>query len=582
MHSGPRMDTFVSTMDGPSRTGLESAGADGLFLFLFAGDSARRIELPVGAELTIGRDEGCEICIADLAVSRAHARVRVEDGRATLMDLGSHNGTRVNAVQVKGTRVLQAGDTITLGSATMTFYDIAKRTRHSPLVDAVAFQAELGRELKRAQQFERMLGLVVFRVDTPLENPLDVELQVLPFECGAWLEPTLFALLVPEAAEEQLREAAARVMQTLASARAGFCLAPEDGVDAASLLQSASDAAALAPEGQLQAAREVFPAVQVGALSVVVADQAMVRLYQLAKRLAAVQLPVLVCGETGGGKELVANAIHAFSARSTQRFVGVNCASLSEGLLESTLFGHEKGAFTGAAATQVGFIEVSSGGTLFLDEVGEMSMGLQAKILRVLETHTFSRVGDTKERAVDLRVVAATHRDLHEEVKAGRFRKDLFFRLAGATLWVPPLRARPGELVLLARAFLKEACAQSQRGELRLSAAAVNRLVAHPWPGNVRELKNVMAFLVATTSTQVIDGWQVSARLDENHQQSEPLSLPQQGAFRPIAEEVLELEHRRMSEALEAHGGNQTRAAAAIGMPLRTFVTRWKQFKSAR
>jgi DNA-binding NtrC family response regulator len=218
---------------------------------------------------------------------------------------------------------------------------------------------------------------------------------------------------------------------------------------------------------------------------------------------------------------------------------------------------------------------------VFLDEVGELSAAVQTKLLRALETRRITRVGATRERDVDIRIVAATHRDLDEESQAGRFRRDLWFRLNAACVILPPLRDRPREVVLLARSFVDSACAHAGRPPVPISAAAMHALARHAWPGNVRELKNALEFAVAAGIDGELQPWHLPRALARSEQPAEPEPIPAQtqpNQLRPIAEEVRELEERRMREALEATGGNQTRAAALIGMPLRTFVTKGKQF----
>ncbi len=297
-------------------------------------------------------------------------------------------------------------------------------------------------------------------------------------------------------------------------------------------------------------------------------------LFRLVERLAPSDLPVLISGETGTGKELVALALHARSRMSKGPFVPVNCAALPESLAESELFGHERGAFTGAAATKAGYFEAASGGTLFLDEVGELSLPLQAKLLRAAETRQIVRLGDSQSVPVDVRLVAATNRDLLADVKAGRFREDLYFRLCAARVALPSLRNRPREIPILARGFLERACAQLGVPTPALSAAAIAQLSAHSWPGNVRELRNLMGSLAALHEGPVIE----AIPLGDGKQET-PLPAPPRPAFaRSLAEEIRALERARMAEALQAAGGVQTRAAQLIGMPLRTFVLKLRQY----
>ena len=324
-------------------------------------------------------------------------------------------------------------------------------------------------------------------------------------------------------------------------------------------------------------------AIDLDGAEVIVADSSMLALYALIRRLAPVSLPVLIHGETGTGKELAARALHHFSPRRTARFVAINCAALPEALIESELFGHRRGAFTGATHDKTGLLESASGGSVFLDEIGELPLGTQAKLLRALDTGCVAPVGAVDEHAIDVRVIAATHKNLEHEVGAGRFRQDLYYRLAGATLWLPPLRDRPGELRLIADGMLSRARTRLGLPPLSLSEPARRALAAHPWPGNVRELGNVVEFLAATHDGPVIDAEAVAARLRSTAPAAAvaaPTATPDASAagFRPLDDELRDLEQKRIVEALAAAGGNQTRAAELIGMPLRTFVTKLERY----
>jgi transcriptional regulator with GAF, ATPase, and Fis domain len=288
---------------------------------------------------------------------------------------------------------------------------------------------------------------------------------------------------------------------------------------------------------------------------------------------------VLVHGETGVGKELAAAALHAWSPRRRARLVALNCAALPEPLLESELFGHERGAFTGAAGVKEGYLEAAAGGTVLLDEVGDCSPEAQAKLLRALETKRITRVGSTVERPIDVRIVAATNRPLEDEVAAGRFRRDLFFRLSAATVVIPPLRDRPLDLPLLARHFLGEARSRLGRPPLALTPAALALLCEHRWPGNVRELKNAMDFVAVTTGLGPVEVADLPSYLLGRSRNGPPSrrAAPAPRIFRNLYDEIRELERTRMQEALTAAGGVRVTAAALIGMPLRTFVTKLKE-----
>ncbi|HVE85612.1 MAG TPA: sigma 54-interacting transcriptional regulator [Myxococcales bacterium] len=324
---------------------------------------------------------------------------------------------------------------------------------------------------------------------------------------------------------------------------------------------------------------------EIGDRWVLVADSSTRANYDLLRRLARSDISVLIHGETGVGKENAARAVHFWSARRTKPFLALNCSTLSETLAESVLFGHAKGAFTDAKAARAGLFESASGGTVFLDEVGELPRALQPKLLRVLEEKSVVRVGESAEIQVDVRIVAATNRNLDEQVDAGHFRKDLLFRLNAGKVTLAPLRDRRRELPLLARAFLAEECANLGCAPFELSAAAMGALSSHPWPGNVRELMNAMKFAAAAaTPGPVVDACHLPPDIRGDVQDPPPPAARPRGApaFRPLRAEIQELERTRMVEALEAAGGVQAHAAQLIGMPVRTFMSKLKLYQLGR
>jgi len=342
-------------------------------------------------------------------------------------------------------------------------------------------------------------------------------------------------------------------------------------------LAGAADAA-LGPGG-----REI----QLGDRTALVADEAMLNLYGQLELLAPSDLSVLVLGETGTGKELAARALHFWSRRAKQPLVTINCASLPETLAESELFGYERGAFSGAFQAKPGLLESASGGTVFLDEIGDLSPVVQAKLLRALEARRVIRLGAVQERAIDIRVVAATHRNLMDDVKAGRFREDLFYRLGAAVVRLPALRARRREIPILARAFVEGGRRSLGRGPLPFSEAALRMLDAHPWPGNVRELRNVCEYLAATVTDAAIMPLHLSQRLvpaEEVGAETLPSRLgaapsPARGAgdMPSLADANRQFERERIESALQATGGNKTKAARLLGVPLRTFMEKIKR-----
>jgi two-component system, NtrC family, response regulator PilR len=304
----------------------------------------------------------------------------------------------------------------------------------------------------------------------------------------------------------------------------------------------------------------------------------MVELYKLISRVAGVDSTVMITGESGTGKELVARTIHYNSPRSTKPFVAINCGAIPEELLESELFGHVKGSFTGAIAHKAGLLEVAQGGTVFLDEVAEMSPRLQVKLLRYLQDHTFRRVGGTEDQEVDVRTMAATNKDLTQLIQAGAFREDLYYRLNVISVEIPPLRERKEDIPLLATSFLGLYAARAGRPAMRILPEAMEVLAAHSWPGNVRELENVMERTVALTMS------------DEVRAENLPPSILQPPAMPPTARweippggldlehVVADLEKGLMQDALEKSGWNQTRAAQLLGINFRSFRYRAKKY----
>jgi len=278
------------------------------------------------------------------------------------------------------------------------------------------------------------------------------------------------------------------------------------------------------------------------------------------QRVAHTDLAILVLGENGTGKEVVSRLIHYLSERRNEPLVAVNCAAISETLLESELFGHEKGAFTDAREARAGKFELASGGTLFLDEIGDMSPGGQSKLLRVLEEKVVVRVGGSVPISTDVRVCAATNQDLSELVKQRRFREDLFFRLNVVTLVIPPLRERGEDVILLAEEFLKDFCLKARRPTLSISAAAKKRLLAHSWPGNVRELRNMMERLAYLSQEDKIDADDLSFA----HGASE--SKPEISLDHSLNDATREFQIEFINRQIAAAGGNMTDAAKKLGL----------------
>jgi two-component system response regulator FlrC len=296
-------------------------------------------------------------------------------------------------------------------------------------------------------------------------------------------------------------------------------------------------------------------------------DPAMRRILKKVEKVAASSATVLIQGETGTGKELLARYLHLCSPRRKKNFLAINCAAIPRDLLESELFGHERGAFTGAQERKIGKFEAADGGTLLLDEVGEMEMGPQAKILRVLQEKEFFRVGGTDPVKTDTRLVAATNRNLKELVGLGRFREDLFYRLHVIPIRIPPLRERKGDIPLLVRFFLKQYEKEHRLKNITLEAAAMERLKQYPWPGNVRELENVVLRAAVTAPQGII--------------REEGISLDEEAATFAVAGSWEDREREAILQTLKLHQGNKTHAARALGISLRTLRNKIRLYRAA-
>jgi len=300
--------------------------------------------------------------------------------------------------------------------------------------------------------------------------------------------------------------------------------------------------------------------------AVVAASPAMRDALELVARVAEHRTTVLITGESGTGKEVIARAIHHASPRAREAFVAINCAAIPENLLESELFGHRRGAFTGATADKPGLFEQADGGTLFLDEIGDMPLALQAKLLRVLQEGELRRVGDDKNRHVDVRVLGATARDLEREAKAGRFREDLFYRLNVVTVYLPPLAERPQDVAPLAQHFAALLSDRLGR-KLTLSAVTVAWLEAQPWPGNVRELAHAIERAAVLTDADVLEPEHFRERPGAAPPAAQAAESGDDGTLRAAVERI---ERDTISAALRAADGNRRLAAQRLGISLRT------------
>ncbi len=317
--------------------------------------------------------------------------------------------------------------------------------------------------------------------------------------------------------------------------------------------------------------------------NIVGTSKAMQNVFSLVEKVADSDSTVLITGESGTGKELIAHAIHYASDRKDGPFIPVNCAAIPEELLESELFGHEKGAFTHAIKTRIGRFELANKGTIFLDEIGEMPPSLQVKLLRVLQERKFERVGGVKTISVDIRVVAATNQDLEEAVKKGRFREDLFYRLNVIPINVPPLRERRSDIALLAKHFLSRYCQGKRKGVKGITDEALDILSRYDWPGNVRELENIIERMVILSNGDMITKDDLPSQIIEKAAgavglaslSDSAMEFPEEGLS--LSQAVSELEKKLILMALERTGGVKNRAAKLLKMNRTTLIEKMKK-----
>jgi len=341
----------------------------------------------------------------------------------------------------------------------------------------------------------------------------------------------------------------------------------------------------LPPDPEMIAA--VLAAVARERSSIIYRDNAMAAVVRLAEQIAASDASILVTGESGSGKEVISRFVHARSNRADKPFISINCAAIPEHLLESELFGHEKGAFTGAVARRIGKFEEASGGTLLLDEISEMDVRLQAKLLRAIQERVIDRVGGSKPVAVDIRIIATSNRDLAEAVRAGTFREDLLYRLNVVNLKLPPLRERPGDILELAGHFVERYAKENGVPKRPISDEARAMLVANPWPGNVRELENTMhrAVLLATgdaidvDAIRMPDGSPIAAGQGADARVAASAAATAEAVSRAfVGRTVADVERDLILDTLDHCLGNRTHAAKILGISIRTLRNKLNQY----
>ena len=580
---GPKVSTRSTIVD-EAEVGLPDSA--GMHLLVMSPDSFNTYPLPKIGDVTIGRSGKSKIVIEDPKASREHARlfVDVEQGSFFVMDTGSANGTLVrDTVIPKSERVPVApGEAIAIGSTVLMVQQNRTTLGHQRLWSHAYFETRLEAECARGDTAGGRFALVRVRLQRPLPwtrlAPILAQEIPAPNVFAAY-GPSDYELLLLDRSEEQTSALVGRLEAALSGAdthcNTGVANYPRDGRTVDELLSCANTRLRRGTAADTSSANADKTARE----STWVFGPAMARVHELALRVAGANINVLILGETGVGKEVLATMLHQRSPRANKPFVALNCGSLPESIIESELFGNERGAFTGATG-KMGLIESGDGGTVFLDEIGELPVLVQAKLLRVIETRTFTRVGGLKPKQVDVRFIAATNRDLEREVLKGTFRSDLFFRLNGISLSIPPLRERKSEIAPLALGFLRTFCGEADRRIPRLGEDVIDLLCGYSWPGNIRELKNVIERSLVLCDGDAI----LPEHLPSDKMVAEPLAARVEAALasRPPVPSTLtseeQAERQRMVDALEAHVGNQTRAAEALGMPRRTFVAKLDRY----
>lgn len=544
------------------------------------------------AKVTIGRSSACDVAVNDESISRRHAILHVGE-TVTIEDVGSANGTLVRGIKIlPGRRVeISAGELVGIGDASILLQRRSRPLRSRRIWTHDAFEARLEDECAREERSG--VAFTLFRLYPDRRAPAGFVEETLG-DCLRETDilgkygPHEYEVLLPDTPPSKAGEAVSRIEARLKERKlecrifAACC--PRDGRSPYQLIAKAQ-------------APVLIGKAAVASPEIVVNDVQMKGLYQLVAKVAVSQIGVLLLGETGVGKEMFARAVHEASRRAGGPFVEINCAALTETLLESELFGHEKGAFTNAVTAKAGLLESAQGGTVLLDEIGDMPLATQVKLLRVIEDSQVRRVGGLKSKPIDVRFVAATNCDIEALVERGAFRRDLFFRLNGVTIVIPPLRERLAEIELLATEFIRRATTADQAQAVALSSQAIEAMKRYRWPGNIRELKNVMERAVLLCGQGPILPEHLPSekvRMTLVHEPrghapspSSPTQLTDEASDSGWAparprEKGSKEEQQWILQALDRAGGNQTEAARQLGISRRTLVSRLNDYSFVR
>jgi len=538
-------------------------------LVLYHRDGATVAPLAQGRSVVVGRTAPSDVEIPDPGLSRQHARFTWDDKGIWVEDLNSTNGTKKNGEPVTRARV-SPGDEVAVGPVMVSLHVISSVDEELRGFDGHdRFVAALADEVTRARTFQRPLALVLVRAPNAKDGHVSkwaprLRARLRAVDRVGIYGPAAVLVSLPEATPEMVQSLAAALTGGQPALACSAVMFPADG--------SSVDELIAALQVSTRIGGTAAPEPEAG--PVIVKNAAMRVVMATVKRLAASPIAVLINGETGTGKEVIARAIHEGGPRKKHPLRTINCAAIPGTLIESVLFGHEQGAFTGADKVNRGVFEQADGGTVLLDEIGELAAPAQAALLRVLETKKVTRIGGDKEIAVDVRVIAATHRDLEAMVESGKFRQDLLYRLNTMTLQIPPLRERVDEIRPLAERFLKDARRQMDSDVKSIDADALAALEGYAWPGNVRELRNVIERALVLAEGKSITPADLTERVRGGRARPPEAEAVESGGDEAgdYKEHVRRYETELILKALRKHDGNQTEAARSLNLPLRTFV----------
>ena len=642
-------------------------------LIVYHADGAEMVMLLPDLPVTVGREAPSDVRIADPTLSREHARFTLTDGRILVADLDSTNGTSIAGKRIEEAE-MKLGDEVLLGNLLASVQALGPQENNLGLESDERFRMRLDEEVVRAHYCRSRFAVLMVRAlpAPPVDRgsarsasgmrgaaPTLPEAGTASYpdtHVGRWspavrgaLRPVdrvalysrdALQIVMPDAPDDVALDVAQAITRGRREGEpllfVGMAMYPDAATEAEKLIELARGALSMTTMSEpVQVAKAALwlagdaparrPSVAPGPESeeAIVAGPVMRELLETVGRLAASRIPVILQGETGVGKEVLARLIHDSGSRKDRPMVCVNCGAIPPSLVESTLFGHERGAFTGATQQQKGVFEEADGGTVFLDEIGELPLAAQAALLRVLETKKITRVGSTREIAADVRIIAATHRDLDAMCREGTFREDLYDRMNTMMLTIPPLRDRTDEIELLSLRFLRQANETSHGRVRAIDPRALARLKDYSWPGNVRELRNAIERAVVIARTETIQEHDLPARvrsadgpasrrrppphfepeeMTERYGAAEsarrssrstpvydrpasrpsspppaPVPTPSDG-FGDLKMKLQRYESQLILDALRSTRWNQTEAARALGMPLRTLVHKIKAF----